>query len=1029
VLVWLGILAAGGAIALGLPAPRHAALTRSGGSSSLPQAALAPASGALGRDDPAYAAAIAPGTSTPVLHNPAQRLSARFSPEGVRVGAGPLSLVLSLRGYGYGDAMTPVGSARPTAHANRVLYRRSGLQEWYSNGPYGLEQGFTLSASPRVARTGPLTIALGIRAGSGGISVSAAGRALTISRAGRSLSYRDLIVTDARFNRLPAWMSLARGRLLLHVDDAGARYPLVVDPVLQTANLTASDGQAHDAFGHSVAVTGDTAVVGAPAATIGSHLFQGAVYVFVRSHGVWSQEAKLTPAAGASGEDFGWSVAISENETVVVGAPGLDQGAHGSQGAAYVFRREFVSSGSFGAIVWSELAKLEASSPIAGSALGFSVGTSGGTVVAGAPLGVNAGGMFDQGAAYVFSEPSGGWHSETQQAILTASDGAEEDQLGHGVGVSGSTVMAGAPQAKIGAALHQGAVYAFKEPSGGWANETQQAKLTSSSGLGTRDLGEALAMSGSTVVAGAPSTQVGTSNFQGAAYVFTEPSGGWVSGTQQAVLTASDGADGDLLGSSVAISGNSVLAGAPEAKEGANFQQGAAYLFIEPAGGWHSETAKAKLEDSTGVEDEEFGYAVGVSGETYVVGARAAPVGSNERQGEAEVFEYLPDITICVPCTGVPHRVTLEEQHVRFLTSQVGGSLPYVITATDPENAVTSLSCMPGLEGVLGIGTTTIECSAGDLQGHTSRGAIAVTLVDDTAPALHVPSNIAVPAESPGGAKVTYTVTATDPDNSAPELKLSCSPESGSTFPVGETTVECTASDPPGNASRASFKVTVFIPLNPGLTECNGYYGGSGQEVVVPVGATCVLPPGTKVATNMHVMTGGTLIDQGATIGGDLNANNPKAVTVAGGNVQGDVQLQGVAGSPAGDKDNYVCDTSIGHDLSVQNSAATAGTIVIGGPPDCSVGDKIGHDLSVQNNATAVTVSDNTVTHNLSIQNNTGGVTVETNKAGEDLEVQNNSGGVTVTNNHAGHNAQCRNNKPTTGGSGNTAGSQNKGCP
>jgi hypothetical protein len=68
---------------------------------------------------------------------------------------------------------------------------------------------------------------------------------------------------------------------------------------------------------------------------------------------------------------------------------------------------------------------------------------------------------------------------------------------------------------------------------------------------------------------------------------------------------------------------------------------------------------------------------------------------------------------------------------------------------------------------------------------------------------------MSVSATGPGGAMVTYVVTATDPDNEPSTLKLSCSPSSGSTFPVGETTVACTASDPAGNTSHASFKVTV----------------------------------------------------------------------------------------------------------------------------------------------------------------------------------------------------------------------------
>ena len=87
---------------------------------------------------------------------------------------------------------------------------------------------------------------------------------------------------------------------------------------------------------------------------------------------------------------------------------------------------------------------------------------------------------------------------------------------------------------------------------------------------------------------------------QGAAYVFTEPGSGWANMTQTAKLTASDGAAGDDFGTSVSISGNTVVVGAPDATVGANSGQGAAYVFTEPGSGWANTTQTAKLTASDG---------------------------------------------------------------------------------------------------------------------------------------------------------------------------------------------------------------------------------------------------------------------------------------------------------------------------------------------------------------------------------------------------------------------------------------------
>jgi len=150
--------------------------------------------------------------------------------------------------------------------------------------------------------------------------------------------------------------------------------------------------------------------------------------------------------------------------------------------------------------------------------------------------------------------------------------------LGDAVAVSGNTIVAGARFHRA----HQGAAYVFTMPASGWANATQSAELTASDGASGDELGYSVATSGNTIVAGAPEHKVGANEEQGAAYVFTMPASGWANATQSAELTASDGAEGDKLGYSVAVSANTIVAGAPEHNVGANEEQGAAYMSTNP---------------------------------------------------------------------------------------------------------------------------------------------------------------------------------------------------------------------------------------------------------------------------------------------------------------------------------------------------------------------------------------------------------------------------------------------------------------
>jgi nucleoside-specific outer membrane channel protein Tsx len=162
----------------------------------------------------------------------------------------------------------------------------------------------------------------------------------------------------------------------------GAAYVFVRSGTIwsQQAELTASDGARQDSFGWSVAVSGSSAVVGA----YSRNSNEGAAYVFVRSGTIWSQQAELTASDGASGDFFGYSVAIS-GSAAVVGA----QGKNSFTGAAYVF----VRSGT----IWSQKAKLTASDGASGDSFGHSVAISRSTAVAGAYAHNSS-----AGAAYAF---------------------------------------------------------------------------------------------------------------------------------------------------------------------------------------------------------------------------------------------------------------------------------------------------------------------------------------------------------------------------------------------------------------------------------------------------------------------------------------------------------------------------------------------------------------------------------------------------------------------------------------------------
>ena len=262
---------------------------------------------------------------------------------------------------------------------------------------------------------------------------------------------------------------------------------------LVVTQLRASDGEANDWFGRSVAVDGDAMVVGAYGDDV-KGVNSGSAYVFTNASGVWRQVAKLTPSDGASNDLFGRSVAI-DGDTVVVGAHGNDDGGADS-GSAYAFTKP----GS-GWADTTETAKLTASDGAAGDRFGRALSMNDDTVAVGAPRDDDNG--VDSGSAYVFTKPGSGWADIAETAKLTASDGEAGDNLGVSVAVHGDTVVVGANLDDVDENADAGSAHVFTKSDSGWVTGTETAKLIASEGAAYDYFGYSASIDGDAGAVGA----------------------------------------------------------------------------------------------------------------------------------------------------------------------------------------------------------------------------------------------------------------------------------------------------------------------------------------------------------------------------------------------------------------------------------------------------------------------------------------------------------------------------------------------
>lgn len=533
------------------------------------------------------------------LYTPGQKIGIAATGTGGVLFAGTNgSFTLQLAGIGRPDDFQVAGPGKLRASDGRIDIVRSGYTEWYAGSSAGIEQGMTVDSRP--PGNGTLIVNYTL---TGDLNPVLTDRTLVFSdAAGPVMNYGGLAAHDAAGRELPAMLSLSPGTITWQIDDSNAVYPVVIDPWIATqeAVLTAKDAAAKARFGSSVGIVGNTAIVGAFGASVGTKTSAGQAYVFTKSGGSWSQTGVISATDAAKNAYFGTSLAVSgDGNTAVIGAPGAAVSAKASAGQAYIFKN---SAGT-----WSQSAVLDATDAAAGDMFGSTAAISedGNTVLLGA-VGYASG----SGKAYIFKNSGGTW---SQAAVLTdATSGGS--MFGNAVAISGDGTLAviGTPSDDT-----TGHVSVFAESSGSWSPAVSPADTDSND----YSFGTSVGISDdkSTLFIGAYNDTLA-----GKEYVFKNSAGTW---SQAAVLEPADLSPNDNFGNSVAVSGDTAIIGAYEF----NSYAGRAYVFKNSGSSWDQAVV---LEPKDSVTGAAFGKAVSLLGNTALIGANQF----NSNTGQAYIF-------------------------------------------------------------------------------------------------------------------------------------------------------------------------------------------------------------------------------------------------------------------------------------------------------------------------------------------------------------------------------------------------------
>lgn len=378
-------------------------------------------------------------------------------------------------------------------------------------------------------------------------------------------------------------------------------------------------------FGKAIAISGDTAIIGAEGDVDtcpgGPPCNSGTVFVYVRTERGWTLQTKIRPADPAPGDNFGHCVAI-DGDTILVGSYQSDLPNANETGAVYVFQRIQNS--------WMQTAKLVSSDPRPQLWFGYSVAIAGDTAVIGAPYESQSFQIYRSGSVYVFTRMNETW---TQQAKLRANDAAADDRFGRAVGITGDTLVAGANLDDFAGLTNAGSVYVFEKSGSTW---TQNSKLTASDAGNLDWYGRCLALEGDTLMVGASQHTTAAGPGAGQAYVYSRRQGKWV---ETAKLAPPNSIDTIFFGEYVALSGNTAVV--TSLFDGTNpTGPGAAFVFTRQGDNW---TARARITAPSTTDDDYFGICAAVSNESAVVGASLVDHSGQDNPGVAYFFQAGSD--------------------------------------------------------------------------------------------------------------------------------------------------------------------------------------------------------------------------------------------------------------------------------------------------------------------------------------------------------------------------------------------------
>ncbi len=521
---------------------------------------------------------------------------------------------------------------------NEIRAEHTWGRSWWRWGPLGLQFGFVVDEAP----PGASVLTYGVALLGAHRTVTVSGAALRLTDDSRS-SWRvaQLYAEDARGRSLPAWLRPSSRGFDVVVDVTDADFPVEVDPVFsEEQKLTTGDGRVNDEFGLSIALDQDTAVIGAPLDDTIAGPDSGSAYVFERSNARWTEVQKLEASNSNAGDEFGASVDL-DGGRLIVGAPQGDTSTVFDSGSAYIFER---SMGT-----WSERSILDRGTLAAsGEEFGHSVTILGDDAFVGAPLGstvVFGGGQLATGVAVSFTRSISGWSRRLTFVPPNISASLVGIRFGHAVALGSGFVAIAANEQDTAAGSDVGTVHVWEEDCTTSCSWIFDETIEASNGTAFDRFGTSLAVNSSTIAVGAPGWDTLTAFDAGSGYVFEDVGGTY---TEIAQVEADDGGQFDQAGSSIAITRERVVLGAPGDDTMAGANAGSAYVFEDGPGGW---SQSQKLEASDGTAGALFGSAVSTDGDLVVVGSRLADSSALSNVGAAYAFTSSPPMA--------PNRVPL----------------------------------------------------------------------------------------------------------------------------------------------------------------------------------------------------------------------------------------------------------------------------------------------------------------------------------------------------------------------------------